>query len=245
MANLYFPISGLFCIVLIVILFFSKERIKSKETRLYGVMILSSLIDVILVIIELLIGYYNYNEFTYSILKIINKIDFIHYILWTTLLFLYVYFITYNNLKHYKVIKKIVIVLDIIFVLLEFILPVDIINNNGTMGVLGLSANLVYIVAMAYLIIIVIILLANINKIFHKKYTPIISFVVLMVVASICRVVDPTLIIIPTIIVYINLIMYFTIENPDVKMIEELTIAKHQAEKANNAKTDFLSSMSH
>ena len=40
-------------------------------------------------------------------------------------------------------------------------------------------------------------------------------------------------------------IMYFTIENPDVKMIQQLNAAKDAAEKANQAKTDFLSSMSH
>ena len=39
--------------------------------------------------------------------------------------------------------------------------------------------------------------------------------------------------------------MYFTIENPDVKMIEQLELAKDSADKANAAKTDFLSSMSH
>ena len=39
--------------------------------------------------------------------------------------------------------------------------------------------------------------------------------------------------------------MYFTIENPDVKMIEQLETAKLHADKANRAKSDFLSSMSH
>ena len=43
----------------------------------------------------------------------------------------------------------------------------------------------------------------------------------------------------------ITVIMFHTIENPDVVMIEQLNIAKNQAEKANRAKSDFLSSMSH
>ncbi len=41
------------------------------------------------------------------------------------------------------------------------------------------------------------------------------------------------------------MIMYFTIENPDVKLISELNAAKTQAEKKNTAKTEFLSNMSH
>ena len=41
------------------------------------------------------------------------------------------------------------------------------------------------------------------------------------------------------------MVMYFTIENPDIKMIEQLNIARDTAEKANAAKTDFLSNMSH
>ena len=39
--------------------------------------------------------------------------------------------------------------------------------------------------------------------------------------------------------------MFHTIENPDMKLVEQLNLAKENAEKANNAKTEFLSSMSH
>ena len=44
---------------------------------------------------------------------------------------------------------------------------------------------------------------------------------------------------------FVTFLMYFTIENPDLKMIEELNFARDQADKANNAKTEFLSNMSH
>ena len=41
-----------------MILFFSKSRIDSKETKLYGFMLISSFFDVILVLAELIITYY-------------------------------------------------------------------------------------------------------------------------------------------------------------------------------------------
>ena len=44
---------------------------------------------------------------------------------------------------------------------------------------------------------------------------------------------------------FICYLMYFTIENPDIKLINQLNVAKDAAEKANLAKTEFLSSMSH
>ncbi len=242
MTNLYFLICGFFCIILIVFLFYSKERIKTKETKIYGIMVVSSLADILLVITELLICYYNYNE---PLVKALNHIDLIHYILWPTLLFLYVYYITYQDLKKYAVLKKLVLFLGIFSILIEFLLPIEIINYEGIMGVSGLASNFVYFIASLYFFSIAFILIINKHRIFHKKYIPLFILTILMALAMVVRIIDPTLIVIPTIIVYIDLIMYHTIENPDIKLLNEMTLAKTQAERSNRAKSDFLSSMSH
>lgn len=246
MSNLYFLISGLFCIVLNLVLFFSKERVDTKETKIYGYMLISSFLDVLLVIAEISICYHNFSEDTFLLLTILNKIDLIHYIVWPSLLFLYVYYITYKeNIKGYLSIKNKVILTGILSAFIEIFLPIKLISQDGVMGITGYAPSFVYIVALLYVLGIMAILLKNLKKIFSRKYAPLLVLCVLMVVAAIVRAVNPTLIIIPSVLVYIDLIMFHTIENPDVKMIEELNLARERADRANRAKTEFLSNMSH
>lgn len=242
---MYFTISGLFCIVLLMILFFSKSRIDSKETKLYGFMLISSFFDIVLVLAELIITYYFLDDVNMYLVKGLNKIDFIHYIMWPTLLSLYTIYVTYLDEEKYNKAKKIFLTLDIIAILIEFMLPINIISTKEVMGVTGIGPAFVFLISSFYVIVNIIILIKNYKKIKNRKNLPFLFFLIFIIIAMLLRVYNPTLIVIPAIIVYINMIMYFTIENPDVKLIEEINIAKESAIKASNAKTEFLSNMSH
>ena len=67
----------------------------------------------------------------------------------------------------------------------------------------------------------------------------------MLILVAILRIIIPEINFISIVISLVDMIMIFTIENPDAKMIRELNLAKEQAEKSNRVKSEFLSSMSH
>ena len=71
------------------------------------------------------------------------------------------------------------------------------------------------------------------------------AYLTIGLIATGVQVMNPSILVITATESFITVLMYFTIENPDLKMIKQLQLAKEQADKANRAKTDFLSSMSH
>lgn len=244
MSNQYFSICGLLCIILLMVVFFCKKKINSIETKIYGIMLISSCIDVLLVILEVSFGYMNLTNIPYDLLKLLNKIDMIYYIFWPTLLFLYMHYVTYKDEKKYIKFRNICFILDLIFIIIEFLLPINIINDNGAMGVDGIATNFVLLIATIYFIIILIVILRNFKSIKIKKCIPYITLIIFMVLAIYLRNLSPTLIVIPAIMVYIDMIMYFTIENPDLKMLNEFYKIRKKEENNNDAKNEFLSNIS-
>ena len=225
MSNLYFPICALFISSFLLIVNF-----------------LDSLLNTIII-------YLGYTKPTgITLIKILNRIDFPLYILWAWLFFLYIFHISTEKKKThnlFKIIFNISLVINIIAILFSIILPFEIQNSNNIMYAYGNSVNVLYIICGIYMFLTLFCVLLNIKRLLNKKYAPVYVLILFAFIIGYIRLINPSLILISAVISYINLVLYFTIENPDMKMINELNIAKNNAEKANRAKSDFLSSMSH
>ena len=196
--------------------------------------------------VVILIGYGKIGDFENQFLaKNLNKVDFIMYIMWAWTLFIYTMNVVGMEIKFIKRVAMLTLISNIITIILMFGLPIMLYKNSELLYCFGPALNCIYIACAIYTVLILFTLLFNFKRILSKKLLPIYFMGLFLILALIVNKTNPGLLVIPAMVSYIDLIMYFTIENPDLKMVNELELAKNQAEKANRAKTDFLSSMSH
>ena len=78
-----------------------------------------------------------------------------------------------------------------------------------------------------------------------RIYLLLVGAVVVASAGGLTQFVDKSILILTTAHSVMLTLIYFTIENPDMKLVRQMQLAKDQAERANHAKSDFLSSMSH
>ena len=235
---------ALILILVIAFIFCSKKRLHQIEDNTYFYLLITTILTTFLGIILgiLVVPTLNINKI---IISLLNKLYLICLTLWTFLLTFYTYYVSQiKNGKSDNHISKFKIVSMIIFLLI-FILPAKITNDAEVVLVSGLSVYFTYIVIGISFLVMFLLLLLDYKHINNRKYLPIHSLAILGVIVLIIQVLTNLNYLINPSLVLIITFMYFTIENPDVDIINKLTIAKDQAEKANRAKSDFLSSMSH
>ena len=245
-SGIFFPISALPFIILIIILFFRKKRIINEDTRIYKFLILSNLLGLI---IEILCTFasYIYNELP-IVSNIIYKGYLLYLITWIGLLLSYIHSISSKKsekeIKYVKKIFRILLLIEFIFV---SFLPLDVVISTDfkTRYTTGLAVYFTYFISLIDIIIMIILLIKNRHNLKNKKYIPVYFFFVIGFIAIMLQAIFPELLLMTYAETFVCVLMYFTIENPDLKVLGEMELAKNQAEKANRAKSDFLSSMSH
>ena len=251
MWNILFLFQGLLFVSLLYIVFKSKQRIESVENKMFNIMTIENIITFITEIL-LQISLRTFGE--QDLLSIIlARLYLVGLYVWFCYFSIYTYYIT--RIKKYeeedkknKSYKTSIIALYTsitIGTLLFLTLPIKIMNQENNIYSYGPAVDLLKASIGLVSVLWLFLLLKSRKDIKNKQYAPIYIVIILLIVNVILQSVNPSILIATFTLGFTLCIMFFTIENPDLRMIEQLEIAKMQADKANRAKTEFLSSMSH
>lgn len=246
--GLYFSISGLIFIIILMHNFFSKERIDNLETKIYKYILLISTVGLTLDIITSILynNGINYDNIFYVMA---SKLIFIYFIIWFLLFSFYIKSISLTNTeKKEEKLSKTFYIFILIFILISpfiLILPINYQIIRNVIIPQGIPVFLTYGICFCLILYSLYTTIRYHKNIAKNKIKPLYAFAILLIINFFIQRFFPQAFLINFLLSLTTIIMYFTIENPDVKMIKALNAAKDQAEKANRAKTDFLSNMSH
>lgn len=234
--------------LLIFLMYFTKKKIKTSETTIYGIMIIVNLFSLLF---ELASIFYVKNYTTFGIQSlIVNKSFLICILLWTTALTVYIYRVSFFKTEDTKkssnrLLSVLATSTFLIFALLIIFLPLKFYSQGSVVYSYGSAADILNVIVGLYVVIWIICLAKNPDSIRSKKYIPLFIFIICVILTMVVRAMNPGILLINATISLVTVLMFHTIENPDIKMLEEVNILKLQAEAADRAKQEFLKQMSH
>ena len=255
MPNIFFQTSGIFYVILIQTIYLQKNKINTLEKYTFRSLIICSMVTSLADIASIMIARYQ-NMPWLSVF--FSKIYLWGFVTWLIIFTFYMVIITSPRNKggislskkdedttYFLNILKKVMIINVIAIALIYILPLKI-SIEGTVFIrTGLSVLISYALVGVCISKIITITIKSKEKLTSKKIRPVVMFIAMFLFATVLQEIRPDLLMISAVLSYITVLVYYNFENPDLRAIEELNLATRQAEAANHAKSDFLSSMSH
>ena len=248
-SGMVLSIGGLLLNLILIIIYFSQKRYFSIKNKLYRYILILSLSLTITEIVAVLSVMLNLN---YFIIFLCYRINWLNGIVLFSFYFYYclcyVEQLNYENIfdliKNHKI-AKVATISFIVLTIIYFFLPFDIIDKNNISYVPGLAAYFVLIICMYVVFLIAFVAIKNGKEKMMEKKKLLTSIFIILIVVYGTQILFPTVSILEVGAVFATYVLYFLIENPDIKLANELESIKNNIEKTSTAKSDFLFNMSH
>lgn len=239
--GIFFPICALPIIIIISLSFNLKKHINSEETKLYNLLCVSNIIGLI---IEILCSFACRIFDTHFVpASFILKSYLVYLIIWEAMFTSYIIRVSELGInKTYSFMHKIFVIFISTII---YLLPIEVIvkDNFKIHYTTGMAVNFSYFISFIYVLIIMYVLFKNIKNLKSKKYLPVFMFFIIGTISIAIQHTYPQLLLLTYAETLICLCMYFTIENPDLKMLEELYKNKKIIEKSNDDTSNFIFKM--
>lgn len=218
-------------------LYFSKARLEYSENKIYGYLLILNLIGLVIQLGCSFVSI-NYDILPTIISNIVIRLMLVYLIVWVTLMFVYLLIISNSRKKLYTF----SFISMLLFCFLVFVLPFDLYRNpsKAVYYSYGVAPKITFIYSTLISVFMFIILVFKRKDINTKKSIPIWFFLIIGIFMMAIQMANQSLVITVAVESLICCLMYFTIENPDAKMIEELNRNKMIIEKINQGNSNFL-----
>ena len=244
----YLDLAGAAYIIVIIVAYYKKNKVRTLENMCYSSLLIFTAIFLAFEIIRIILPVYINSTRDYIVL---NKFYLVSMSFWMASFMMYILawtsrrrqgFIDFKDNKYKKYFTNwqwVLYGLALAVSIMVLFLKIEV-NPKNYLFLTGRALNVVnwlIIVFIEFCVFCVLYKTDKDNKIF-------LMFILGMFVLSYLLELRGNAVVFPAGVAYSIVALYFIMENPDIKLIEDLNNAKQMANDANAAKTDFLGSMS-
>lgn len=248
--SIEFQLSSLFFIIVLNIVYFRKEKIYTPENKIYTFLLAFTPITIIFDILSI-IFIANRSVIPHMLVLFMVKAYAIALSIWVSLWCKYLVTLGFHHCKTkfeillYKYLQIACFVIDMIFIIVIAVLPIYYTGNGRHIYSYGPAITLTYIFGATNLLFSFLSLLYFYRKISFFRTLPVMSYIIVQGLAGIIQYTNQDILLTSFAGSVTVMIIFFTVENPDISVIRALEKAQIKADEANKAKDTFLANMSH
>lgn len=246
MYSICFTIAGVIFSILLFIIYSFKTNFSISENKIYHSIIITTIITGLIEIYSFILVKNNIAVDS-SLYLYTLKLLFLGFVIWLYSFTLYTVIVTLKlkdkDNDKYRIILVISSIIFTILSIITIILPISINKVGDLLLPTGSGLEIIYLLAVLCFVIMIIAIISNHRELKNKKYYPVYFLLVILGIMILIQKIFPDLLLINFSLSIIIYIMYFTIENPDIKLSKELKYTKELLNKRNELASNTINNL--